>query len=271
MDLTSTVELNNGVRIPRLGLGVFRAGDGTRDAVRWALEAGYRHIDTATIYGNEADVGAALRDSGVPRDEVFVTTKLWNGDQGFESALAAFDRSLEALGLDHVDLWLMHWPVPQTRLRAWQAMEAVHASGRARAIGVSNFVPRHLDELMAHARVTPAVNQIELHPFGQQRAAVERSRALGMVVEAYSPLTKGQRLGDPTVTAVAAEVERTPAQVLLRWGLQRDLVVLAKSSNRKRIQENAAVFDFTLDDAQMARLDGLEEGLHTAWDPTDAP
>ncbi|MCA9558418.1 MAG: aldo/keto reductase [Myxococcales bacterium] len=271
MDLTSTVELNNGVRIPRLGLGVFRAGDSTRDAVRWALEAGYRHIDTATIYGNEADVGAALRDSGVPRDDVFVTTKLWNGDQGFDSARAAFDRSLEALGLDHVDLWLMHWPVPQTRLEAWRAMEAVYASGRARAIGVSNFAPRHLDELMAQAQVTPAVNQIELHPFGQQRAAVERSRALGLIVEAYSPLTKGRRLDDPTLAAIAAEVGRTPAQVLLRWGLQRDFVVLAKSSNPKRIRENAAVFDFTLGDAHMARLDALEEGLHTAWDPTDAP
>ncbi|MCB9594784.1 MAG: aldo/keto reductase [Sandaracinaceae bacterium] len=273
MDLRSTIDLTGSVAIPRLGLGVFRAGGGqpTRDAVTWALERGYRHVDTAHIYRNEVDVGAALAASDVPRDEVFVTTKLWNSDQGYDATLRAFDASAAALGVEVVDLYLMHWPVPEHRLESWRAMERIHAEGRARAIGVSNFVRRHLDELSAHANVAPMVNQIELHPFGQQRDAVAASREHGVVVEAYSPVTKGQRFGDPTVRAIATETRRTPAQVLIRWGLQHGFVVIPKSSNQDRIAENASVFDFELDPSQMQRLDGLEEGLHLAWDPTDAP
>jgi diketogulonate reductase-like aldo/keto reductase len=273
MDLRSTVELAGGVEIPRLGLGVFRSGSGqgTRDAVRWALERGYRHIDTARVYKNEADVGAALRESGVPREEVFITTKLWNGDQGFDSTLTAFDASLVLLGVETVDLYLIHWPVPEHRLASWRAMERILEEGRARAIGVSNFMIRHLEELFAHARVPPAVNQIELHPFGQQRETVEWCRARGVLLQAYSPLTKGQRLTHPGLRAIAAEVGRTPAQVLIRWGLEKDYVVLAKSANRARIDENANVFDFELGADHMRRLDALEEGLHSAWDPSDVP
>ncbi len=239
--------------------------------MRAALERGYRHVDTARIYGNEADVGEGLRASGVPRQEVFVTTKLWNADQGYDAALRAFDASLAALGLDAIDLYLMHWPVPELRRESWRAMERVHREGRARAIGVSNFVVRHLDELSSYAEVKPAVNQIELHPFGQQRDAVAWCRAHGVLVEAYSPLTKGRRFGDATVAAIAAQIGKTPAQVLIRWSLQHDFVVIPKSVKRARIDENASVFDFALSEAQMARLDALEEDLHLAWDPTDAP
>jgi methylglyoxal/glyoxal reductase len=273
VDITSTSTLNNGRTIPLLGLGVFRSGAGksTQDAVRWALEAGYRHVDTAHIYGNEADVGKALRASGIPREQVFVTTKLWNDDQGYDETLRAFDMSLETLGTGYVDLYLMHWPVPGRRLHSWRAMEQLAAQGRCRAIGVSNFSERHLKELLITSKVVPAVNQIELHPFLQQRETVECCRVNGIAVEAYSPLTKGRRLDHPELAGVARDVGRTPAQILIRWSLQHGFVVLPKSAKRARVIENAGVFDFELDQSHMARLDALEENLHTAWDPSDVP
>jgi diketogulonate reductase-like aldo/keto reductase len=267
------VRLANGVEVPRVGLGVFQArrGEETRAAVAAALELGYRHVDTARIYGNEHDVGAALRASGVPRVEVFVTTKLWNDDQGYTPALKAFTRSLERLGLEKLDLYLLHWPVRGKRLDAWRALEELYADGRVRAIGVSNFMVRHLDELLARAEVMPLVNQIEVSPFLQQRDVRARCAELGIAVEAYSPLTKGMRLDDPTVLAVAAEAARTPAQVLLRWALQHGMIVLPKSVRRARIAENGALFDFELSPAQMGRLDALEEGFATGWDPRREP
>jgi len=277
MELTirSTIRLNNGVEIPRLGLGVYRAAAGaeTRNAVLWALEAGYRHVDTAAAYGNEADVGRAIRESGIPRANVFVTTKLWNDDHGYDAALAAFDASLERLGFDYVDLYLIHWPVPELRLESWRALERLYEEGRARAIGVSNYMVQHLEELLAHCTVVPAVNQIELTPWSwrTRRDVVELCRAHGIALEAYSPLTKGRKLGDPTLRAVAERVGRTPAQVLIRWALERDLIVIPKSANRGRIRENADVFDFTLSPADMERLEALDEGLVTGWDPTSAP
>jgi diketogulonate reductase-like aldo/keto reductase len=267
--VTRTLTLPTGAAIPTVGLGVFQAptGAATRAAVAAALAAGYRHIDTARIYGNEADVGAAIRESGVPRAEVFVATKLWNDDHGHDRALRAFDASLARLGLDYVDLYLLHWPVPRARLDSWRALEALHAAGRARAIGVSNFMPDHLEELFAAANVPPAVNQVEVSPFLQQRDVRALCARHGVVVEAYSPLTKGLRLGHPVVTRIASEAARSPAQVLLRWGLQHGLVVLPKSTRPARIAENLALYDFALTDAQMAALDGLEEGLVTGWDP----
>lgn len=266
---TARARLGNGVEIPRVGLGVFRAsrGEETRRAVLEALRLGYRHIDTARVYGNEADVGAALRESGLPRGDVFVTTKLWNDDQGYDGALRAFDASLERLGLDVLDLYLLHWPVPGRRLESWRALERLYADGRVRAIGVSNFMDRHLDELLARATVPPAVNQIEVSPFLQQREVRRACGGRSIVVEAYSPLTKGARLGHPVVARVASRLARTPAQVLLRWGLQSGLVVLPKSSRPERIAENARLFDFELDETAMRELDGLEEGLVTGWDP----
>lgn len=277
MELTirSTVRLNNGVEIPRLGLGVYRTERGreTRDAVRWALEAGYRHIDTARAYGNEADVGRALRESGLPRDAVFVTTKLWNEDHGYDRALAALDGSLERLRLDYVDLFLVHWPVPELRLASWRAMERLLADGKARAIGVSNYMMRHLDELLDACSVVPAVNQIELSPYiwRSREELVHRCREAGTQVEAYSPLTKGRKLDDPRLLRIARACGRTPAQVLIRWALQRDFVVIPKSANPDRIRENADVFDFELSAAAMEELETLDEGLVTGWDPTDAP
>ena len=269
MNGTPSVRLNNGVELPQVGLGVYLAkrGEEALRAVREALALGYRHVDTAKDYGNERDVGAAVRDSGLPREEVFVTTKLWNDDQGYDEALAAFDLSMERLGLDYLDLYLLHWPVVGKRLDSWRALERLAREGRVRAIGVSNFMPRHLDELMARAEIAPAVNQIEVTPFLQQREARAASERYGIVVEAYSPLTRGKRIDDPTVAAVAREVGRSLAQVLLRWGIQHGMVVLPKSVHPARIAENAALFDFELDAEAMAELDGLEEGLVTGWDP----
>jgi diketogulonate reductase-like aldo/keto reductase len=266
---TATFQLNTGRTIPQIGLGVWQTprGETTQAAVAAALRMGYRHVDTARIYGNEHDVGIGVQRSEVPRAEVFVTTKLWNDDQGYDSALRAFDASLARLGLEYVDLYLLHWPVAGRRLDSWRALERIHADGRARAIGVSNFMSNHLDELLARAQVVPAVNQIEASPFLQQRDARAFCARHGIVVEAYSPLTHGQRLGHPMVTKVAKRTGRSPAQVLLRWGIQQGMVVLPKSTRETRIRENAALFDFTLDADAMAVLDGCEEGLATGWDP----
>lgn len=264
-----TVRLRTGTDMPRIGLGVFQApsGDVTRQAVKDALSLGYRHIDTAKIYGNERDVGDGIRESGVPREEIFVTTKLWNDDQGYDSTLQVFDEQLATLGLESIDLYLMHWPVAAKRLESWRAMEELFIEGRVKAIGVSNFMTWHLRELLDHANEVPAVNQIEVSPFFQQRDARELCAEHEIVVEAYSPLTRGAKLDDPLVVAIAEEAGRTPAQVLLRWGLQHDLVVLPKSVHRDRLAENFDLFGFALSDAQMQRLDAREEGLVTGWDP----
>jgi diketogulonate reductase-like aldo/keto reductase len=267
----STVTLNNGVAMPRLGLGVYqtRPGRETKDAVMAALELGYRLVDTAAVYGNEADVGAALRESGVPRDEVFVTTKLWNSDHGYERTRRAFDKSLRALGLDVLDLYLIHWPVPNVRLQSWLALERILLEGRARAIGVSNFTIPHLRELLHASDAVPAVNQVEVHPFLAQTKLIAFCHGHGVQVEAYSPLARAERMHHPALQGIARAHGRSPAQVLIRWSLQRGLVVIPKSSRRERIAENAHVFDFTLAPAEMSSLDALDENLHTDWDPTD--
>jgi diketogulonate reductase-like aldo/keto reductase len=256
-----------------VGLGVWQTPKGAvaREAVAGALRGGYRHIDTARIYGNEVDVGEGVRASEVPRDRVFVTTKLWNDDHGYDAALRAFEASAKRLGLDYVDLYLIHWPVAGKRRDSWRALERLYEQKVARAIGVSNYLRPHLEELLAHANVVPAVNQIEVHPFLQRRETRALCADTGIVVEAYSPLTHGRRLGHPVVVDVARAVGRTPAQVLLRWGMQHGLVVLPKSVRAERIAENAAVFDFTLGAAEMTKLDALEEGLATGWDPSDQP
>ena len=270
---TARTALATGAQIPQVGLGVYQSAPGaaTRDAVLTALELGYRHVDTARIYGNEADVGAAIKATPVPREQIFVTTKLWNDDHGYDAALRALDGSLERLGLDYVDLYLIHWPVEGKRRDSWRALERAFTDGRARAIGVSNYLVPHLRELLGHAKVAPHVNQIELSPFLQRRDTCALCRERNIIVEAYSPLTKGHRLDHPAVVAVARQAERTPAQVLLRWSLQHGNVILPKSVQRTRIEENGALFDFSLDSAAMAKLDDLEEGLTTGWDPNGAP
>jgi diketogulonate reductase-like aldo/keto reductase len=265
--------LNDGVEIPLLGLGVFQARPGpvTRGAVLEALRCGYRHVDTARVYGNERDVGAALRESGLPRGEVFVTTKLWNADHGYDAALRAAQQSLSRLGLDQVDLYLVHWPVEGLRRETWRALERLRDEGMARSIGVSNYTVRHLEELLGHARIPPSVDQVEVHPFLPQWALQEWARRQGIQLEAYAPLVKAQRMDHPVLRRVAARVGRSPAQVLVRWSLQHGLVTLPKSVRAERISENAAVFDFALGPEDLRELDALDEGLRTSWDPTDAP
>ena len=263
----TVLTLNSGAAIPQVGLGVWQAGGATKRAVTAALEAGYRHFDTARIYGNEANVAQGIRESGIPREEVFITTKLWNQDQGYDKALAAFDASLLRMKLDYVDLYLLHWPVPGERLHSWRALEQLFSEKRARSIGVSNFMVPHLEELLGVAKVVPAVNQIELTPFLQRSDTTALCKQHGIILEAYSPLTRGQRLDDSVVLEIARTVQRTPAQVLLRWNLQHGSVILPKSVTPARITENAALFDFTLDERAMSQLDALEEGLVTGWDP----
>jgi 2,5-diketo-D-gluconate reductase A len=242
--------------IPVLGLGVWQVpnGDVCVDAVQAALEVGYRHIDTAQAYGNEESVGEGIRRSGVPRDEIFVTTKFF---PRLEDPAVEIERSLERLGLDHVDLYLVHWP-QNGPTWAWPGMERAHAAGHARAIGVSNFSVAELDELLAQANVAPAADQIRFNPFDYRRGLLEAAAERGIAIEAYSPLGTGEHLGDPTVGAVAERVGRTPAQVLIRWCIQRGTIVLPKSTHRERIEQNAQVFDFELSDEDMAELDGLD-------------
>jgi methylglyoxal/glyoxal reductase len=272
LDLRSSIHLNSDTEIPQLGLGVFRAAAGhqARDAVTWALECGYRHIDTAQAYGNEADVGEALRRSGLARDQVFVTTKLWRTDFAYDDARRAFADSLGRLGLDYVDLYLLHWPEPGSRLEAWRALESLHKEQRCRAIGVSNFTSAHLEELLGVAKVAPAVNQIELHPFWQQRETAEFCQQHGIAIEAWGPLVKGNRFDDPVLTAIAGDLGVSTAQVLIRWSLQKGFICIPKSAKRERIAANANVYGFELAPEQIQRIDALEAGYRTApgWDPT---
>jgi diketogulonate reductase-like aldo/keto reductase len=270
--LTRSVTLNNGVAMPILGLGVFqsRPGAQTREAVLAALSLGYRHVDTARVYGNEMDVAAALAASGVPRREVFLTTKLWNSDHGHDAALRAFDASEARLG-GPPDLYLVHFPVEGLRGESWRALVRLYEAKRVRAVGVSNYTVRHLEELLGDSGIVPAVNQVELHPFLFQRALLEYCRAKGIQLEAYAPLVKAQRMDHPVLRRVAAAHGKTPAQVLVRWCIEHDVVVIPKSVQRVRIEENAQVFDFALAPEEVSELDALDEGFRTSWDPSGVP
>ena len=267
--IPESIQMRNGISMPRLGLGVWKAAKGkeTRSAVTRAIEVGYRHIDTAAMYGNEEDVGLAVRESGLPRAEVFVTTKLWNSDQGYEQALRAFELSMSKLKLGYIDLYLIHWPVTGLRLDSWRALEKLYREGLVKSIGVSNYMVNHLNELKAFAEILPAVNQIELHPFNQQNAVVDWCSKNEIVVQAYSPLTRGDRLNHPVIVDVANKSGRTPAQVLLRWLIQKNLVVLPKSTNPGRIIENSRIFDFDLDEDAVMKLNSLDENQPIGWDP----
>jgi diketogulonate reductase-like aldo/keto reductase len=297
MELTieTKLTLNDGHLIPQLGLGVWqtRAGATCEAAVLAALEAGYRHIDTAAMYGNEESVGAAIRMSGIPRENIFVTTKLWNSDHG--NPARALDTSLSKLKVDYVDLYLIHYPVRERR-QSWRALEALRAEGKARSIGVSNFTIRHLRELLAETKTVPAINQVEFHPYLYQRDLLDFCAGEGIIIEAYSPLTKGVRLKDPKLVAVARKYSKaepqqaairsrlplldklsrrtetkSTAQILIRWALQHGLVVIPKSANHRRIFEDADIFDFEITAEDMQRLDHFNENLRTCWDPSHAP
>lgn len=268
-----TVTLNNSVSMPLLGLGVYlmRPGLETYRAVKAALEVGYRLVDTASMYGNEEDVGRAVRESGIPRKEFFITTKLWNDDHGYDSAFRAFDASLKHLGLGYIDLYLIHFPVPNLRNESWRALEKILESGRVRTIGVSNYTERHLKELLGQASVVPALNQVEFSPFLYQRDLLEFCRKQRIQLEAYAPLTAGRRLHDPRVTALAEKHGRTNAQILLRWAIQHGVVVIPKSTHAGRIAENAQVFDFELTSEEIMALDRVHDGFRSSWDPTTTP
>ena len=259
------IKLNDGNTIPQLGFGVFQIPpDETAAAVRQAFDAGYRHVDTAEGYGNEAGVGEAVRASGLARDEVFITSKLDNSKHRPDDARAAMDETLSQLGLDFVDLFLIHWPLPTLYdgdyVSTWKTMEEFKADGRARSIGVSNFQVDHLQRLEAECDVVPAVNQIELHPYLLNDEVREYGESQGIATEAWSPIAKGQVLDDPVVTDIASATGRTPAQVVLRWHIQRDSIVFPKSTTPERIEENFALFDFELDDDAVEQLSSLDRG-----------
>ncbi|WP_405804944.1 MULTISPECIES: aldo/keto reductase [unclassified Streptomyces] len=271
MSKVPSISLNNGVAMPQLGFGVWQVPDDeAAKAVGLALAAGYRSIDTAAIYENEEGTGRAVAASGIPREELFITTKLWNSEQGYDSTLRAFDASLDRLGLDHIDLYLIHWPVPSkgAYVDTYKAFEKIYADGRAKAIGVSNFLPEHLTRLIEETSVVPAVNQIELHPQLQQAELRAFHTQHGIKTEAWSPLGQGRGLLEvPTVVAIAQKHERTPAQVVLRWHLQIGNVVIPKSVTPSRIQENIDVFGFELDDEDMSALAALDEGKRLGPNP----
>jgi len=264
------VRLNDGVDIPQLGFGVYKVPPADAEqVVANALEVGYRHIDTAKLYANEEGVGRAVRSSGIPREEIFVTTKIWNDDHGYDPALRAFDASMDRLGLDVVDLLLIHWPVPsQDRyVETWRALEQIRRDGRARSIGVSNFHVAHLHRLMAESEVVPSVNQVELHPLLPQDELRMFDEAHGIATEAWSPLARGALLDDPAIGAVAARLGKTPAQVIIAWHLRIGTIVIPKSVTPSRIAQNFDVFDVELDDEAMAAIGSVGVGRRLGGDP----
>ncbi len=267
--LSDTVEIAPGVHMPRLGLGTYKSSEGpdVEGEVEYGLSIGYRLIDTAALYGNEESIGRVVRSSGIPRSDIFITTKLWNTDQGYESTLEAVERSLERLGTDYLDLYLIHWPWPARMHDTWRAMEEILAGGRVRAIGVCNFLPHHLDELMACANVAPAVNQCEFHPRLQQPELQAACAARGITLQAWAPVMRGRVNLVPELVGIAADHRKTPAQVSIRWILQKGITTIPKSIHPARIAENSDVFDFELSADEMAVIDSLDTGSRIGADP----
>lgn len=270
MDINSKKRLTNGVEMPVLGLGVYLSPEGevTASSVRWAVETGYRHIDAAAVYGNEKSVGEGIHTCGIPRDQIFITSKLWNDDMRKGREREAFEESLERLGLDYLDLYLIHWPVDE-HVRAWKVLEELYVSGRVRAIGVSNYHKQHIEALAAQAKIMPMVNQFECHPYLAQKELIALCNQYSMVYESYSPLggQGGSILSDPVINTIAAARGRSAAQIVLRWHLQRGAVVLPKSNHQDRIRSNAQIFDFTLLEEEMRQIDALDRGLRTGGNP----
>jgi diketogulonate reductase-like aldo/keto reductase len=269
------IDLNTDVKIPAIGFGTWQIENQNeaQEAVKVALDVGYRLIDTAKIYGNEEGVGKGIKESGLDRSDIFITTKLWNGDQGYDSALKAFEKSLERLGLEYLDLYLIHWPATDKRAESWKALQKIYAEGLAKNIGVSNYTVRHLQELLSGSKVVPAVNQIEFHPFiyNDQKEVLEFCKEKGIIIEAYSPLARAKDLNNTTLHAVAERHGKTIAQVMLRWAIQHGTVPIPKSTNAGRIKENFNVFDFELAEEEMESINRLSSGNHVTWDPTNLP
>lgn len=269
LKITTTLQSNQSTSVPQLGLGVWKSRPKEcLEAVKSALSLGYRHIDTAAIYGNEADVGTAIKESGVNRSDIFLVTKLWNADQGYDTALHAIDVSLKKLGTDYVDMYLIHFPVSGKRNDSWKALEKIKTEGKAKSIGVSNFMVPHLEELLKETGTVPAMNQVEYHPFLQDTKLKEYCIQKGILLEAYSPLAHGQKLEDSRITELANRYQKSNAQILIRWSLQAGHVVIPKSKNPNRIKENADVYDFVLSDADMKEISTWNEDFRTCWDPT---
>jgi diketogulonate reductase-like aldo/keto reductase len=269
--LQGRIPLNNGQSIPQVGLGVWRAqnGEETKNAVLWALDAGYRSIDTASLYANEESVGDALKESGILREEVFVTTKVWNNEQGYEKTLAAFERSRKKLQLDYVDLYLSHFPVTGLYQETWRAMEKLVDEGLIRSIGVSNFHAHHVDALLSGCRINPVINQIERHPYLTQKNMLEYNAAHNILTECWAPIAKGKVLDETIITKLAKKYEKTPAQIVLRWHLEQGVIIIPKSVHKERILENADIFDFSLTEAEVHQIDTLERGGRIGKDPDE--
>ena len=273
MDITTRIKLNNGTEIPVLGLGTYLSKPGveTEIAVRYAIDFGYRHIDTAAMYANEKDIGKAIKDSKIPREDIFITSKVWNDDQGYGKTLRAFDESLLNLDSDYIDLYLIHWPLRELRRETWKALEKKHNEGKVRSIGVSNYTVRHLDELLLDCSVMPAVNQVELSPYLQQTELLDYSGKKGIIIESYSPLVRGRKFDDVRLLELSRKYSKTPAQILIRWSLQINTVTLPKSIRKEKIQENANVFDFNISDEDMEFMKSFDENYRIAWNPSNIP
>ncbi len=268
-DIKGGFSLRNGIEMPYLGLGVWQTRDGEEviNAVKWALEAGYRHIDTAAIYENEAGVGEGIRKSEVPREEVFLVSKVWNSDQGYDATLRAFEASLSKLGTDYLDLYLVHWPVKGRYKETWKALETLYKDKRVRSIGVSNFLKHHLEDLMGRAEIVPMVNQMEFHPYLVQQSLLDFCVEQGIQYEAWSPLMQGNVFDDGTLKEMAERYNKTIAQIVLRWDLQKGVVTIPKSSNKDRILQNGSLFDFELSEKDMGILDRLDRNKRFGPDP----
>ncbi|MDF3818343.1 aldo/keto reductase [Leptospira sp. 96542] len=272
LTIESKLNSNQNISVPRFGLGVWKSKPKEcYEAVRYALEIGYRHIDTAAIYGNEADVGLAIKDSGIPREEIFLVTKLWNADQGYDASLKAIDVSLKKLGTDYIDMYLIHFPVTGKRIDSFRGLQKIKEDGKTKSIGVSNFMVSHLQELLGNTDIIPAMNQVEYHPFLQDLELKKYCEANGIIFEAYSPLAHGQKLEDPRVTDLARKYNKSNAQILIRWSLQDGNAVIPKSKSKNRIKENSDIFDFEIEASDMNLISTWNEGFRTCWDPTSTP
>jgi len=267
-DIKGFVELRNGVHMPYLGLGVFQINDmNVIDVVKYALKVGYRHIDTASIYGNERGVGIAIRESGIPREEIFITTKVWNSDQGYNKTITAFERSLKLLGLDYIDLYLVHWPVKEKFVDTWKALEKIYTEGLVRAIGVSNFLIHHLDHLLKECNEPPMVNQIEFHPYLVQQDLLDYCNEKKIQVEAWSPLMQGKIFSVSMLSTIAKKYNKDIAQLVLRWDLQKGVVTIPKSAHKERILSNADIFNFEIAKEDMLAIDSLNRNQRIGPDP----